>query len=121
MTNNVFNEFLDKQLLKRKMVLSYKADEYAVDNDRFHNFNIAVDILKHVGIIDTPAKVAFCFRVKHIVSEIDLLNGTTELTEDIIEEKFGDDINYAFMQQGMLFNQLKEDQNEMPKMRPGET
>ncbi|MBX3044872.1 MAG: hypothetical protein KF896_14260 [Ignavibacteriae bacterium] len=106
MTNKEFNDFLLWQQGVSFEVLNRKANEYAANNYRFHNFNIAKDILKLIGKIDTKPKTAFAFMTKHFVSLIDLLNEQPEeLAEEIIAEKCGDLINYTHFIHAMLLEE----------------
>lgn len=105
-SNEQFEVMLKKYIDEKFETLGIKAREYSRGNNRFHNFDVAVDILKYLGPIDTPAKVAFCFRVKHIVSIIDMLNNPETITEAMLKEKCGDDGNYGDLMRGILEREL---------------
>ena len=105
MTNKEYAELLKVWLLQLDNGLTLKGSEYSTDDNRFHNFDLAVQLLKPIGVIDTPAKAAWAFRVKHAVSLIDLLNGKENVTKELIDEKLGDDAAYSMLLRGLLYRQ----------------
>jgi len=98
--NNIIEqEFLDFEFLfdytqKRKAtVLGLKANEYASDNDRMHNFREIAKIMRMHELDVVKALLG-----KHLVSVIDMIedikNGVV-FTIEYIDEKVGDLDNYT--------------------------
>lgn len=101
MTHKEFNELIEKRVETICHTLASKSEEYATKNDRFHNFNVAA-IMNDT----TPERALMGMMVKHLVSVFDLANGIGEITEEKIEEKIGDSINYLILLEGLLKDKL---------------
>jgi len=88
--------------------LIHKAEEYATDGDRYHNFNVAGKILGA-----TPERALIGMWMKHLVSVLDLVEWIDfrpeKLNEEIINEKIGDAINYLILLEGMLNRRVKKE------------
>lgn len=84
-------------------VLCQKADEYADDEDRLYNFKRAAYFAK-----TTPSDVCYGFMLKHLVSVEDLLIGRIRKTQGLIDEKFGDLINYQMLYKACKIDETKE-------------
>lgn len=65
----LFDEIVDERCRKIKVILSSKAEEYATEQDRFHNFEIAA---RKRGI--TPERALEGMMLKHDVSVMDLID-----------------------------------------------
>ena len=109
MENNVeqFNEILHKRLQKIQSVLASKAEEYANDKSRYHNFEVAA------RFTDTSKEKALVgMMLKHWVSVLDLVEIATKnpskLKIEQIDEKIGDSINYLILLEGMLTQRIME-------------
>ena len=104
-----FDKIVHERIDSILSTLTQKAKEYAKGGDRFHNFNIAARMLE-----TTPEKALYGMMLKHMVSVLDLVNAVpdTEITEAIINEKIGDNINYLILLEGLLkervYNQWKQ-------------
>lgn len=96
-----FDSIIDNRITKIRETLSAKAKEYATDDNRFHNFEVAG---RMVGI--TPEKALQGMMMKHIVAVFDLIDLTSiddkKITVEMIDEKIGDTINYLILLEGML-------------------
>jgi hypothetical protein len=96
-----FNDIVKERCSKIESVLASKAKEYASDEDRFHNFNVAGRISDC-----SPEKALKGMWMKHIVSVFDLIDWADsdpeKLTSDLIDEKIGDSVNYLVLLEGML-------------------
>jgi len=92
MTDKEFQIVLNKRIDLIKHVLGAKAKEYASDEDRLHNFHVAS---RMDGI--TTQQAIWGMLMKHLVSVKDLVDGSLEPTADIVDEKFGDLINYLIL------------------------
>lgn len=82
MTNETFETILTGTFDKIKSVLLAKADEYAADGDRLHNFKRAAQMCKHT------------------VSIYDLIEGYEQgraIEPELWDEKIIDHINYLIL------------------------
>jgi len=96
-----FDQVCKERLIEIKTVLMEKEKEYAKNDDRYHNFNIAARILG-----TTPEKALRGIMMKHLVSVFDIIEAPSKTTHDIIDEKVGDLINYLILLEGMLKKRL---------------
>jgi len=107
------NQIVSERVEKIQSILLRKAEEYATDGDRYHNFNVAGRILDV-----TPERALVGMLMKHIVSVLDLVDwiedAPDKLSSGIIDEKIGDTINYLILLEGML-------KNRVVKLKPGIT
>lgn len=92
-----FDIVVGARCCKIKEVLASKAKEYATERSRFHNFEVAARILD-----TTPEKALMGMLIKHFVSVMDLVEAPESATEDMINEKIGDSVNYLILLEGML-------------------
>jgi len=106
MNKDQFDEIVERRTQKIVETLTTKAKEYAADDDRFHNFNVAARIAG-----TTPEKALKGMMLKHIVSVFDLIEWSYidegRPNEAIIDEKIGDTINYLILLEGMMKHQLR--------------
>lgn len=109
--NFSFDAVVESRLDSIRRVLAGKAKEYATGADRFHNFNLAARIAN-----TTPESALMGMRLKHEVSVMDLVEIASsrpgDLTEAMVDEKIGDDINYLILLEGMLKKRIAEAQND---------
>ena len=100
MNNTEFEKIVTEQFDSCRETLLKKAEEYADDTDRLHNFKIAA---KLQGV--TPLTALGGMMAKHTVSVYDLIrrheNGF-EIKKEMWDEKIGDSINYLLLMQGLL-------------------
>lgn len=100
-----FDKVVDERIGKIRFILSRKAKEYASEESRFHNFNIAARLLDI-----TPEDALMGMMMKHLVSVLDLVEwaetSPERLNYPIIDEKIGDLINYLILLEGMLKNRV---------------
>lgn len=96
MDSKKFEELLNARMEFTRQVLSNKAKEYAI-GDRLYNFKRAAEILR-----TTPAKALAGMFTKHLVSVLDLVEGSIAPTESIVDEKIGDAINYLILLEAIL-------------------
>lgn len=105
MKTEEFNKLLEERIEKTKLILANKANEYASGGDRLYNFKEAA---RKLNI--TPEKALQGIKIKHDVSVDDLIQwaeGSPEkLTEEIINEKIGDSINYLILLEALLKERL---------------
>ena len=95
MKTEEFNQLLEERIRITKTILSKKGDEYATE-DRLHNFKVAARI-NHC----TQAQALWGMATKHLVSIIDIIDGR-EFSDEIIDEKITDMINYLILLEAVL-------------------
>ena len=107
MNNTEFEKIITEQFDSCRGTLLKKAEEYADDTDRLHNFKIAA---KLQGV--TPLTALGGMMAKHTVSVYDLIrrheNGF-EIKKEMWDEKIGDIINYLLLMQGLLAEERHKD------------
>lgn len=112
MNNTEFEKIIAEQFDSCRETLLKKAEEYADDTDRLHNFKIAA---KLQGV--TPLTALGGMMAKHTVSVYDLIrrheNGF-EIKKEMWDEKIGDSINYFLLMQGLL---AEERHLDLPQQR----
>ena len=100
-----FDNCVEDRLQKIRKTLLLKAKEYASNDNRFHNFDIAARFIN-----STPEQALQGMILKHIVSIFDLVEWTevneSLITESIIDEKIGDAINYLILLEGLLLRRI---------------
>ena len=105
MNKDQFDEIVERRTQKIVETLTTKTKEYAADDDRFHNFNVAARIAG-----TTPEKALKGMMLKHIVSVFDMIEWSYtdegRINEAIIDEKIGDTINYLVLLEGIMRHQL---------------
>lgn len=102
-----FEKILESRLMMIKETLSSKAKEYASDNNRFHNFDVAGRIAG-----TTAEKALMGMMLKHEVSVRDLVDlagglNNNKITDELINEKIGDNINYLILLEGLLKRRIR--------------
>lgn len=112
-----FDLIVEKRIESITKILSKKAEEYASDDDRFHNFKRAAAILE-----TTQEKALAGMLVKHIVSVLDIINNPDKCSVAVFDEKIGDSINYLILLEGTLYERmtnkvLKQDAKYMAKKK----
>ena len=98
----IFNKIVQERVDSIFNVLGLKAKEYATGGDRFHNFRVAARLNK-----TTPEKALKGMMLKHEVAVLDMINNPYTLSEEIIDEKIGDNINYLILLEGLLKERLQ--------------
>lgn len=99
MQSEAFNHIVKARCDLIQSILASKAKEYAID-DRLYNFKRAAEILRI-----TPQRALFGMFMKHLVSVIDLVEGSIQPTRYLIDEKIGDAINYLILLEAILKEQ----------------
>lgn len=97
-----------------------KTKEYSEDDNRFHNFDVAIQLAKLVKERKYNFHSAFDLFLKHFVSIIDILNAPDAATEALVCEKFGDACNYLVLMEGMIIDHI-EKHRELPSKQEIET
>ncbi len=118
-----FNEqVVERRIQLIKSVLQQKGQEYAAgDRDVFHNFKNSSPLMFGMS----PEKVAWGFMTKHMRSVMDIIEdldcgdcymGSPKV--EVVEEKFGDFINYLILIEGMLKERIIEYEKKKPTFPP---
>jgi len=101
MNNETFEKIVKEQHEQSLQVLCEKAKGYSKWQDRFHNFKAAG---RKLDIRDDEALNGM--RIKHVVSVEDMWDNLWTHnqipTKAMIDEKFGDVINYYLLEKGMM-------------------
>lgn len=92
-----FNDIIIKMQEWQRNTLVSKAEEYATDQDRLHNFKKIADF---VGI--TPAQVGLVLMLKNLVSLTDAIMFEKRMTPEFLDEKIGDPYNYLPLIRALL-------------------
>lgn len=108
MDGRTFNQVIDEQLQVCTNILVDKADEYASDVDRLHNFKVAA------GLEGTTVRRALGgMMAKHTVSVYDLIrDGQDDTPMELWNEKITDHINYLLLLKALV---AEEHMNGEPK------
>lgn len=109
MNRSEFNGLVEEAIERTRNVLIRKGAEYAGDVNVFHNFDAGTGISLH----NTNVAVAWEYACKHLQSIKDLIkyvedNGTTNANVALVNEKFGDAINYLLLMEGMFKKMIAE-------------
>lgn len=97
-TKEVFANILDAQLSECEIILGDKAQEYAEDADRLHNFRVAAAL---AGC--TPEAALAGMMAKHTVSIYDMCTAKDPtFTLPLWKEKITDHINYLILLRAMV-------------------
>ena len=100
MTYDKFMELLEERFNKTRETYSTKMIEYANVNDVFESFKKGVGFSFH----DTPEGVAWEYACKHFESIKTIISKCpVEVpTDELLEEKIGDAINYLIILEGLI-------------------
>jgi len=95
------SELIDRRFEKTRATLGSKAEEYASEDNRLHNFDVAARILDV-----TPEQALQGMMLKHLISVLDIIEWTgtkpEKITNPLIDEKIGDTINYLILLEALL-------------------
>lgn len=100
-----FNEIVDQTLGQVTEVLIEKSVEYSRNDNPFHNFDVGA---RKTGLI--REKVLDGMALKHEISIDDIVNDIEEgklPTYDLINEKFGDAINYLILKKASIIDRIE--------------
>jgi hypothetical protein len=106
MTKQEFSKYLEQRLQRIKDTLDKKGEEYAYINNVFVNFEDAGDIAGNCR-----EKIMFYYMLKHLISVINIVNKADKYEypiKEVIEEKFGDLVNYLILIEASLIEQIKD-------------
>jgi len=81
----------------KSLLLQVKSAEYSFNNDRMHNFKKVQSLFSLIKNKDSALFPSYALMSKQFISVTDIINGDLEPTEFIINEKFGDVVNYFIL------------------------
>lgn len=97
MNSNKFNEVIEEQIKRCTDILCVKAEEYAADDDRLHNFKNAA------GMMSCDPKEALAgMMAKHTISVYDMCRSGKSYPIKLWNEKITDHINYLLLLRGLV-------------------
>jgi hypothetical protein len=103
MSQDEFNEVLERRIQLIRMQLEQKRDEYANNNNVLRNFNEASRVMNN-----EPKEALMGMYVKHHVSVMDFVRGNTAPEPAKVREKIGDMINYLILLEALLQEEWNE-------------
>ena len=103
LNNEEFDEMLDICFKRIDNVLRSKAQEYASDHDRLHNFHKAAGLTG-----GTPKQACWGFNVKHLVSIADMVESDEEFPLKVWDEKLFDAINYLLLLRALVIDDIPD-------------
>ena len=109
MNSKDFDKVVKEQLEMCRGLLTYKAEEYATDTDRLHNFKQAAHLQG-----TTPRKALMGMLAKHTVSIFDMgMSDSTDFTVDEWSEKISDHINYLLLLKALIYDEADRQTQEL--------
>lgn len=101
MNREFFEEIFDDQFTRSREILLNKATEYATDDDRLHNFQVAANLTGK-----SPMQALGGFMAKHTVSIYDMIRDSSEtsFSDAKWDEKITDHINYLILLRAMVYD-----------------
>ena len=112
MNNKRFNWLVEQRCETIKKVLLKKAEEYAGDEERLHNFKIAG---RKRAI--TPEEALMGMKLKHTVSLEDIVDGINKgkiPNEEMFLEKITDEINYWILLEALVTERIEQTKTIKP-------
>lgn len=97
MTAKEFNMIIERQLQTCKDILCKKAEEYAADEDRLHNFKNAAGMMSC-----NPKEALAGMMAKHTISVYDMCRSDKQYPMDLWNEKITDHINYLLLLKALV-------------------
>lgn len=92
-----FEIIIEEQIAKCKDILCTKAEEYASNSNRLHNFYVASE-LQNVS----PMRALSGMMAKHTISIYDLCDMDHLASKELWDEKITDSINYLLLLQAVV-------------------
>ncbi len=106
MKKEFFKDVLDQTIQNIKQTLGIKAMEYVRNDNAMHNFDVGARITGQ-----TREKVLYGFALKHHISIDDIRNDLDKgklPTIDMVNEKFGDAINYLILEKASILHKINQ-------------
>lgn len=109
MTEERFEQIVDKTLNRIKEIIIIKGKEYRRNNNPFHNFD---EGSKRTGLI--REKVLDGMLLKHEISISDIINDLEKgilPNIDTVEEKFNDNLIYLILKKASIIDKIEQDES----------
>lgn len=103
MISSEFEEIFDQVWNTSEEILKHKANEYANDNNRLHNFNVAAQMQGN-----TPRRALAGMMAKHTVSVYDLCRDGELAEDEVWDEKIIDHINYLILLRAVVADERSQ-------------
>lgn len=100
MKEKEFQSIFNDQVTYCERMLFRKGLEYAMENDRLHNFKVAAALQGETQIQALGGMMA-----KHIVSIYDMIGSNKTYSTEMWDEKIGDAINYLILLKAILIEE----------------
>ena len=114
MKRDEFIKSTEEALEQLMEILKYKGREYSTIDNTFANFENAIG----TSMCDTREGVLWHYMLKHVVSIKDMVQElevggqfSKNYTEEYVNEKIGDNINYLLLLRAMLLERLQTNNN----------
>lgn len=104
MNSKRFNEVFNEQHENRKSILCGKAEEYASDVDRLHNFKVAAAVQEL-----SPLQALAGMMAKHTVSVYDMLWSGKKYPLELWKEKITDSQNYLDLALALVVEEMESE------------
>lgn len=107
MNKEFLKEVIADTLEKIEDTLGVKALEYVREDNAMHNFDIGARMTNQIR-----EKVLYGFALKHHISIADMRNDIENNLlpkKEVIEEKFGDAINYLILEKASMLHRLESE------------
>jgi hypothetical protein len=108
MNSKKFNEIIERRLDLIEDTLTKKAAEYAINDDRLHNFNKAAAFTSK-----SREECLWGMALKHLVSVTDIIDKVSvgELpSKHLLDEKIGDLINYLCLLEVSIVEKIENNE-----------
>ena len=107
MIKSEFDKILSERIRKIETVLRSKSGEYSHNGDILFTF-------KQASIVNeqSMSMALWGMLTKHLISVMDLVNGRAKATQNIVDEKIGDLINYLILLEAILKETKADTQSE---------
>ena len=106
MNTKRFNQLVEQTLKSTKKTLVKKGDEYSTENNKLHNFDRGAQITGQ-----SREKVLFGMALKHHISIADIRDQVEDgklPSIEMVEEKFGDAINYLILEKASIIDRIEK-------------
>ena len=100
MSTEDFNKLVEERCNKIVATLAAKQKEYSTADDKLHNFNRGASIAGQ-----SRERVLHGFMLKHYISFMDIIDNVDKgiiPSDEVIDEKIGDIINYMILAEACL-------------------
>lgn len=101
MNHKELTKLISNRFKKTTKQMAIKQKEYAETYDVLHNFKSAASLA-----LETPEQALWGMLLKHIISVQDTIKKNKPMTNEWIDEKIGDCINYFILLEAILNDKI---------------